>query len=635
MKQDNKNNHVDNWNFKKSKSFYNIDAWGNSFFDINSDGNLTVKRSKYLNDKPIELIKITDEAKKIGIATPMLLRFTDIIKTRAERIFNAFNKSLKKNQYTGKYTLIYPIKVNSHKSVIDSFLSARTISHGLEAGSKAELLAVLYSVHDNATPIICNGYKDKEYIKLALIAKKLGRNITIVLEKMLEAKFVIEISEQLQIKPLLGVRFRLALTTAGKWAHSGGEKSKFGFNTTQLLELIKILNKHNLLEFLHLLHCHQGSQIANLKDIQYYINELSYVYVELCKLNIPIKIIDLGGGLAVDYEGSRTRNFNSKNYSLGEYANTIIKTIKEIASKNNVKEPDLYSESGRAICAHHAVFVTNIIESEDIVGEAIPKIDSNDQDLIELKTLIDNFEILSLNEVYFSACVAIENIHKRFNGGMLSLEQRALAEQLFSHIKIKILKNLKRSYRSHRELYDILDEDLAKKIICNFSLFQSMPDVWAISQMLPIMPLNNLGEEPKIRAILEDITCDSDGKIANYMDYQGNEPSLKLPQYNEKSPYLLAFFLVGAYQEIMGNLHNLFGPVNTLDIGLDKEGHFTIKKIHKALSKADILKTVEFNSNDIIESFNDQLNKSNLDKETKQQFFKEIVDSCNTHTYLI
>lgn len=635
MKHENKNYTMDNWSFKKSKSFYNIDSWGNSFFDINSLGNLTVKRSKYLNDKPVELIKIIDEAKKLGLVTPILLRFTDIIKTRAERIYNAFNKSVKKNQYTGKYTLIYPVKVNSHKSVIDSFLSTKTINHGLEAGSKAELLAILYSVNDNETPIICNGYKDKEYIKLALIAKKLGRNVTIVLEKMLEAKFVIDVSEQLQIKPQLGVRFRLALTTAGKWAHSGGEKSKFGFNTTQLLELIKILTKHNLNKCLHLLHCHQGSQIANLKDIQYYINELTYVYIELCKLNIPINVIDIGGGLAVDYEGSRTRNFNSKNYSLSEYANTIIKNIKEITIKNNIKEPDIYSESGRAICAHHAVFITNIIESEDIVGEVIPKINSNDQDLLELKGLIDNFEVLSLNEVYFTACAAIENTHKRFNTGTLSLEQRALAEQFFSHIKIKILKNLKRSYRSHRELYDILDGDLAKKIICNFSLFQSMPDVWAISQMLPIMPLCNLEGEPKIRAVLEDITCDSDGKISNYIDYQGNEPSLKLPKYDEKSPYLLAFFLVGAYQEIMGNLHNLFGPVNTLDISLDKDGNFIIKKIHKAVSKSDILKTIEFNSNDIIESFNDQLNKSNLDQKTKKQFFNEIVDICNTHTYLI
>jgi arginine decarboxylase len=333
------------WTYKKSRDFYNIQGWGNSYFDINKAGEITVKRSKYLADKPVAIATIIAAAKNLGCNTPIVLRFTDIVQSRALRIIKAFYDTKKLLDYSGSYTLIYPIKVNQHKAVVDSIISikdspirgdssrgdsARVDSiRGLEAGSKPELLAVLSSITDNKTPIICNGYKDREYIKTALIARKCGRNITIVIEKMPEAKYVIELCKELNVEPLLGMRFRLALTLAGKWAHSGGEKSKFGFNTTQILDLIKLLRNSDMLQYLHLLHCHQGSQIANIKDIFHYINELSTAYVELYKLGVPLKILDIGGGLAVDYEGSRTRSFNSTNYSLSEYAHVILATIKQ------------------------------------------------------------------------------------------------------------------------------------------------------------------------------------------------------------------------------------------------------------------------------------------------------------------
>lgn len=623
------------WNSKKSRDFYNILGWGNSYFDIDKSGAMTVRRGKYLADKPVVIADIVNEARLQGVSTPLILRFTDIIQNRALRIISAFNVAKKGLNYAGNYTLIFPIKVNQHKAVVDSIINLKSNNRGLEAGSKAELLAVLSSIRDNKTPIICNGYKDKEYIKIAMLARKIGRNITIVIEKMQEAKYVVELARELEVTPLLGVRFRLALILAGKWAHSGGEKSKFGLNTTQVLDLITILKNNELLDCLHLLHCHQGSQIANIRDIGHYINELSTVYVRLIQLGVPLKVIDIGGGLAVDYEGSRTRNFNSTNYKLSDYASMILGLIQENALANGVPIPDIYSESGRAVTAHHAVFITNIVEIESVVGEEVPEVIGKDEDLLELEELLESFDTLSINEIYSSSILAIESVHNRFTGGSLSLEKRAIAEQLFSHIKLKLIKKLNRSYRSHRELYDILDEDLAKKVIANFSVFQSIPDSWAISQLLPIMPLTCLDQEPKMRAIIEDITCDSDGKISNYIDYQGNEPSIKLPTYDSNNPYLLAVFLIGAYQEIMGNMHNLFGPVTTVDVILDGKGSFEIKTVHNGFTNADSLNHVGFNAKDMLNKFTHHLTRSKLfTKKQQKEMHKIFQNVLDAPTYL-
>ncbi|MDQ5921133.1 MAG: arginine decarboxylase [Pseudomonadota bacterium] len=623
------------WNSKKSREFYNIQGWGYGYFDIDKSGTITVKRGKYLADKPVVITDIIDYARAEGMTTPLVLRFTDIIQNRALRIISAFNEAKKSAGYEGNYTLIFPIKVNQNKAVVDSIVNLKSNNRGIEAGSKAELLAALSSIKDNKTPIVCNGYKDREYIRIAMIARKMGRNIIIVIEKMLEAKYVVELAQELEVTPILGVRFRLALTLSGKWAHSGGEKSKFGLNTTQALDLINTLKNNNLLDCLKLLHCHQGSQIANIKDIGHYINELSTVYIKLVKLGVPLNIIDIGGGLAVDYEGSRTRNFNSTNYKLSDYANIIIETIQKNILENNIPAPDIYSESGRAVTAHHAVFVTNIVEIESVVGEEVPEVIGKDEDLLELEELLESFDTLPINEIYSHSVLAIESLHNRFNSGTLSLEKRAVAEQLFSHIKLRLIKKLDRSYRSHRELYDILDEDLAKKVIANFSVFQSIPDSWAISQLLPIMPLTHLNQEPRMRAIIEDLTCDSDGKISNYIDYQGNEPSIKLPQYDPKNPYLLAIFLIGAYQEIMGNMHNLFGPVTTLDISLDGKGNFTIDTIHHGFTNADSLNHVGFNFRDILNQFTQQLDKSKtFTKKQQKEMYKILQNALEARTYL-
>ncbi len=622
------------WNAKKSRDFYNIPGWGNSYFDVDKTGSITVMRGKYLADKPVAIANIVKQAQEEGFNTPLILRFTDIIQNRALRIIAAFNKTKKRLAYSGEYTLIFPIKVNQNKAVVDSLINLKSCNRGLEAGSKAELLAVLSAIKENKTPIICNGYKDRHYIRAALIARKIGRNITIVIEKPIEAKYVLEIAQELEVEPLLGVRFRLALTLAGKWAHSGGEKSKFGLNTTQALELINTLKQNNLLHCLHLLHCHQGSQIANIKDIQHYINELSRVYVELHQLGVPLKIIDIGGGLAVDYEGSRTRSFNSTNYALSDYSSIIMETVKQYADKYNVPIPHIYSESGRAVSAHHAVFITNIVDIENVVGEEVPEVLSKDEDLLELEDLLESFDKLPINEIYSSSVFAIESVQSRFTAGTISLEKRAIAEQLFSHIKLKLNKKLNRNYRSHRELYDLLDEDLAKKIILNFSLFQSMPDAWAISQLFPIVPLTHLNEEPTMRGIIEDITCDSDGKIAHYIDYQGNEPSIKLPPYNPENPYLLAVFLVGAYQEIMGNMHNLFGPVTTIDVSLDGKGNFTFEKIHSAFTNADSLEHVGFDAERVAKNYTTYLNRTKLKKQEQNKLDKQLDAVLKAHTYL-
>ncbi len=624
------------WNYKKTKEFYCVSGWANGYFDVEKNGLLTVKRGKYVKDVPLPLVDIVEFAKKKhNLETPLILRFTDIVMDRVERITKAFNTVRKELNYKPEYTLIYPIKVNQNRAVVESVVLAKA-NNGLEAGSKAELLAVLSMVKNNKTPIICNGYKDKDYIRTALIARKIGRNITIVIEKMQEAHHAIELSKELGVKPLLGVRCRLALTLAGKWAHSGGEKSKFGLSTTQILELLKLLRNNEMLECLHLIHCHQGSQIANVKDIEHYINELAHVYVGLCKLGVDLKVIDVGGGLAVDYEGSRSRSFNSTNYSLGDYAFTMLSKIKELADKNNVPIPQVYSESGRATTAHHAVFVTNVVEVESVVGEEVPDIGkTNDEDLVELDNMLDSFDKLPINEIYSSSILAIESLHNRFAEGNLTLEKRAMAEQLFSHIKLEIVKRLNPLFRSHRELYDILDEDLAKKIIANFSLFQSMPDSWAISQLFPVMPISHLNEEPVMRSMIEDITCDSDGKINNYMDFQGNEPSLKMPRFDANNPYMIGVFLVGAYQEIMGNMHNLFGKVTTLDISLDGKGGFTIDEIHDGFANKDSLEHVGYDVKEMQDLFKSAISGLKIPKAEQNELFNQIKQVFNSHTYLV
>lgn len=623
------------WNYKKSKDFYCVNGWSNGYFDINKAGQITVRRGKYLKDIPVALTDIIAEAKdKHQLATPLILRFTDIVRHRVERITKAFNDARKQLEYNAEYTLIYPIKVNQNRAVVKSIVDAKA-NNGLEAGSKAELLAVLSMVKNNKTPIVCNGYKDSDYIRTALIARKIGRNITIVIEKMSEAFHIINLVKELDVKPLLGVRCRLALTLAGKWAHSGGEKSKFGLSTTQILELLSLLEGNELLDSLHLIHCHQGSQIANVKDIHHYINELSQVYVQLCKLGVNLKIIDTGGGLAVDYEGSRTRNFNSTNYTLSDYAHTILSTVKDLAEKHDLPLPQIFTESGRATTAHHAVFVTNIVEVESVVGEEVPDIGRlRDEDLVELDEMLDSFDKLPINEIYSSSVLAIESLHSRFAEGKLNLNKRALAEQLFSHIKLEIIKRLNPLHRSHRELFDILDEDLAKKIIANFSVFQSMPDSWAISQLFPVMPLSHLDEEPTMRSIIEDITCDSDGKINNYIDYQGNEPSLKMPPFNPNNPYMLGVFLIGAYQEIMGNMHNLFGKVTTLDVCLDSSGGFNFENIHEGFTNSDSLEHVGYDVAEMQSAFKKSLFSLKIPKVEQRKLFSQIKGIFESHTYL-
>jgi arginine decarboxylase len=357
--------------------------------------------------------------------------------------------------------------------------------------------------------------------------------------------------------------------------------------------------------------------------------------VELYRLGVPLKVIDIGGGLAVDYEGSRTRSFNSTNYTLSDYAHVILSTIKStVEQAENVPIPDIYSESGRAVAAHHAVFITDIVEVESVVGEEVPEVKSNDEDLLELEDLLDLFDKLPINEIFSSSILAIESIQNRFADGKLPIEKRAIAEQLFSHIKLKLIKKLNREYRAHRDLYDRLDEDLAKKVIANFSLFQSMPDSWAIQQLFPVMPLTHLNQEPRMRAIIEDITCDSDGKISNYLDYQGNEPSIKLPLYDAQDPYLLAVFLVGAYQEIMGNLHNLFGPVNTIEISLDGKGGFSIDKVNAAFSNADSLEYVGYDRTHIVGSLIKFIKKAKLNKKEEDSMLSSLENTLKAHTYL-
>ena len=621
------------WNIEQARAAYNIPYWGGGYYDINEQGRLCV----YPRRDPargIDMLSLIERVHEAGLNLPVLLRFSGILHDRVDGLITAFSEEMEKEDYQGRYTAVYPIKVNQQRSVVEQILHRGDDRVGLEAGSKPELMAVL-GMLPRGGMVVCNGYKDREYIRLALIGKALGHRVCIVVEKLSELSLIQQESEALGIEPLLGLRVRLASLGSGKWQNSGGEKSKFGLSSAQVLHAVEWLRHRQMLDGLKMLHFHLGSQVANIRDIQRGAREVARFYAELCQLGVPLSLIDVGGGLAIDYEGTHSRSDCSMNYSINEYAHNIVHTLKEICSEHHLPHPDVISESGRALTAHHAVLVTNVMDIERApVSESVrPPTDTEPRILHDLWQGYDGVSRRSALEVYHDAVHWVGEAQAMYVHGVLSLQQRARAEELYYAICQRVLGLLQPALRAHREAIDELHEKLADKLFCNFSLFQSMPDVWGIEQIFPIVPLQRLDERPTRRGLLQDLTCDSDGCIERYVDNQGIESSLQVHELREGEPYLLGFFLVGAYQEILGDMHNLFGDTDSVNVVQEADGEYSLEGPEHGDTVDDLLRYVHFDPEALMDSYREKIAVAGLDEAIREQYLDTLAQGLQGYTY--
>ncbi|STX29587.1 arginine decarboxylase [Legionella beliardensis] len=613
---------------------YNIAHWGEGYFSINPLGNIEIHKNS--TQQGVELTAIVKAANRAGLKLPLLIRFIDILHDRVLKIYEAFTQVIADNNYQGHYQLVYPIKVNQEQCVVRELLKAPAHAIGLEAGSKPELMAAIGMLDKRSSTIVCNGYKDSSYIRTALIAQQMGHEIFIIIEKRSELDIILKESARLKIKPNLGVRIRLTTKSAGKWENTGGAKSKFGLNAEQVLDLVMRLKENNALDCLRLMHCHLGSQVANIHDIRFCMQEVARNYVELRRLQAPIQTIDVGGGLGIDYEGTRTSTDCSMNYSLNEYATNIILAIRHVCEEAEMPEPNLISESGRALTAHHAVLVTNITDVEVIKKtNELPFIGPDDSHVIQ--DIWDTYQSLSdhkPSELYHYALHSLEEAHSMFKHGVITLEEKAKVERLFTIICCEVQRKLDEKTLGDRELMNIINERMAAKIFCNLSFFQSLPDAWAIDQIFPVAPISHLNEPVRIPSILQDLTCDSDGTIKHYPGQFSIESTLMLPHFNPDNPYAIAFFLVGAYQEILGNLHNLFGDTNSLDVNLKEDGQFEINDLVSGDTVTNVLSYAHYDTKKLLLSYEKQLISSELPQETIQGYLDELRSIFSQLTYL-
>ena len=581
------------WSIDDSAELYNINGWGLNYFSINEKGHVAVTPK---TDGPsIDLKELMEELQVRDVEAPVLLRFPDILDNRIEKISNCFQAAAREYGYSAKNFTIYPIKVNQMRPVVEEIVShGNKFNIGLEAGSKPELHAVLSIDIDDEAMIICNGYKDESYIELALLAQKMGKRIFLVVEKLMELKTIARLAKKMNVKPNIGIRIKLASSGSGKWEESGGDVSKFGVNSSELLDALDILEKNKMADSLQLIHFHIGSQVTNIRRIKTALKEASQFYVELKRMGYNINFVDIGGGLGVDYDGTRSATSNSMNYSIQEYVNDAVSSIVDACEKNELPQPNIITESGRSLTAHHSVLVF-----EALASTSLPAFDEN-EDLAEdahelVKELYDLWENLNqprLLETWHDALQCREDALNLFNLGLIDLRTRAQVERLFWSVAREVYEMAEATKHAPDELKKIA-KMLPDKYFCNFSLFQSLPDSWAIDQIFPIMPISRLNEQPTKSATIQDITCDSDGKINNFISTRNFSYHLPVHELSNKEPYYFGVFLVGAYQEILGDLHNLFGDTNAVHIKV-KNGEYVIDKIIEGETVADVLEYVQF-----------------------------------------
>ncbi|MEJ2478645.1 MAG: biosynthetic arginine decarboxylase [Acidihalobacter sp.] len=541
------------WSIEQARKLYNTAVWSAGHFDIAAAGELCVQAREGTS---LSLRELVDGLRRHGLRLPVLVRFNHILRERVDALCGAFARAREALDYTGAYTAVYPIKVNQQRSVVEEILRHGGERVGLEAGSKPELMAVLALVSPGGV-IVCNGYKDREYLRLALLGRLLGHRAYVVIEKPAELDRVLEASRALGVRPLLGVRVRLSSIGSGKWQNTGGEKGKFGLSAAQVIAVTERLREAGMLDCLQLLHFHMGSQIANIRDIQRGVREAARFYVELRRLGADLQVADVGGGLGVDYEGSGTRSDCSMNYSVNEYAANIVRTLREVCGQEGAPHPEIFTESGRAMTAHHAALITEIIDVEHSTDDSSELRPDKDAPLIvrDLWDLLQAIGSRSPSEIFHDASYWLSEAHGMYTHGVLSLAERARVEELYIAVCQRLAAGLDGHGRSAREMREGLGDRLADKVFCNFSVFQSMPDLWAIGQVFPVVPLQRLDERPTRRGILQDLTCDSDGRIDRYVVGGELEHTLPLHEWKPGQRYLLGIFLLGAYQEILGDLH--------------------------------------------------------------------------------
>lgn len=624
------------WTIEDARNVYNIEHWSHGYFDINTQGELVARPKGKNARQEISFPTLVQAIKSKGLTLPVLVRFSDILHDRVQQLCGAFAKAKEEHQYQGEYTCVYPIKVNQQRHVVEQILQSGKENVGLEAGSKPELMAVMALSTTSSSVIICNGYKDREYIRLALIGRVLGHRVFLIIEKLSELNLILEESARMGIEPLLGVRIRLSSIGKGKWQNTGGEKSKFGVTASQMLSLLARLKEVNMEHALHLIHFHLGSQIANLHDIKNGLEECSRYYSQLHALGANIRIVDVGGGLGIDYEGTRSRSDCSINYTLNEYAQAVVGAFATVCQEVGINHPDIITESGRALTAHHAVLVTQVIDRENLFRQGpltAPPAESHDM-IQAMWKAYQKKEQGPLLENYYDSVGYLAQIHQGFNQGKIDIADKALGEDIYYGLCDYVRGALSPQNRQHRDLLDSLNEKLADKLFCNFSLFQSIPDAWAIKQIFPIMPLQGLSEKPIIRAVLQDLTCDSDGRIDSYVDGQGIESSLPLPPYHNGETYCLGIFLVGAYQEILGDMHNLFGDTDSVHVEFDKAGQFHLVEPLLGDRVDDVLRTVHFEPQQLMHSYKQQLEHAPITSENRRNYLDMLASGLIGYTYL-
>jgi len=628
---------VEHWSTADAADLYEVARWGNGYFSVGSNGHLLVHPDKNPG-KSVDLKSLVDRLQLRGIDLPILLRFGGILQHRLGEIHGAFAAAMKENGYRGDYCCVYPVKVNQQRQVVEEVLQfGKPYRFGLEAGSKPELLAVI-ALADNDTPIICNGFKDAEFIETAMMAQKIGRHIMPVVERFSELQMILEYAEKLGVRPRIGMRVKLATRGSGRWQASGGFRSKFGLTSSEILKGLDLLASRGMADCLQLLHFHQGSQITNIRHIKAALNEASRMYAELVKRGAGLRYLDVGGGLGVDYDGSQTNFESSVNYTLQEYANDVVYHVQNACDEAGVPHPIIVSESGRAVVAYHSMLIFGVlgISEQGGNGELVEPSPDTEQPLHDLFETCQNINVRNLLESYHDAQQSLDTAMSLFTSGYLPLDQRSAVENLYWAICRKICKLSKQLEFMPEEL-EGLEAVLSDTYFCNFSLFQSIPDSWAIKQLFPVMPIHRLNERPTRGAVLGDVTCDSDGKIDQFIDRRDVKRTLPLHAW-QQDPYYLGAFLIGAYQEILGDLHNLFGDTNAVHVSTDAKGDVVLDAVIKGDTVREVLDYVEFDPNQLVqrlrESIEQAVREGRICDEQAGKFLKFYEEGLGGYTYL-
>ena len=626
------------WRIEDSEELYNITGWGTSYFSINDAGHVVVTPRR--DGVTVDLKELVDELQLRDVASPMLLRFPDILDNRIEKMSSCFKQAAEEYGYKAENFIIYPIKVNQMRPVVEEIIShGKKFNLGLEAGSKPELHAVIAVNTDSDSLIVCNGYKDESYIELALLAQKMGKRIFLVVEKMNELKLIAKMAKQLNVQPNIGIRIKLASSGSGKWEESGGDASKFGLTSSELLEALDFMESKGLKDCLKLIHFHIGSQVTKIRRIKTALREASQFYVQLHSMGFNVEFVDIGGGLGVDYDGTRSSNSEgSVNYSIQEYVNDSISTLVDVSDKNGIPHPNIITESGRALTAHHSVLIFEVLETA-----TLPEWDDEEEiapdahELVqELYGIWDTLNQNKMLEAWHDAQQIREEALDLFSHGIVDLKTRAQIERLYWSITREI-NQIAGGLKPAADEFRGLSKLLADKYFCNFSLFQSLPDSWAIDQIFPIMPIQRLDEKPERSATLQDITCDSDGKIANFISTRNVAHYLPVHSLKKNEPYYLAVFLVGAYQEILGDMHNLFGDTNAVHVSVNEKG-YSIEQIIDGETVAEVLDYVQYNPKKLVRTLETWVTKSvkegKISLEEGKEFLSNYRSGLYGYTYL-